>query len=479
MNPTEPLWTAREIAIACEGRTSGHWFADGIAIDSREVLPGDLFIALPGGARDGHDFIAEALAAGATGVLASHPPEGVGESDPRLVAVRDTSDALRALAAAARYRMRGEVLAVTGSAGKTSVKEMLRLALGREALAHASARSFNNHVGAPLSLARMPRSSRYAIFELGMNAPGEIGPLARMVAPDIAVVTNVGAAHAEAFEDERAIARAKAEIFEGLAPGATAAIGIDHDHGDVLLAEARARGLRTLSVSLTREDADIRPLRLVATAELSCMTADLAGLLATVKIGAPGRHQAMNGLLTLAAVMAAGGDVGLAGLALAEFRAPAGRGLRRRIAVRDGSFLLIDDSYNASPLSLAAAFDALAELPFEAGGRRFAVLADMAELGGEARRLHLALASRLAAAGIEEVAAIGPHMAALAEAAGIACLPCEDAATATAALARRLRAGDAVLVKGANRAGLAEVVRGLARLESSPARRGATPLAAE
>lgn len=479
MNPTEPLWTAREIATACEGHGTGRWFADGIAIDSRETLPGDLFVALPGGAHDGHDFIADALAAGATGVLASHLPDGFAADDPRFVLVRDTTEALRALAAAARYRMRGGVIAVTGSAGKTSVKEMLRLALGREALAHASARSFNNHVGAPLSLARMPRSARHAIFELGMNAPGEIGPLSRMVAPDVAVITNVGAAHAAAFEDERAIARAKAEIFEGLAPGATAVIGIDHDHGDFLLAEARARGMRTLSVSLDREDADIRPLRLVAMAELSCMTVDLAGLRAIVKIGAPGRHQAMNGLLALAAVKAAGGDVGLAGLALAGFRAPAGRGLRRRIAVRDGSYLLIDDSYNASPPSMAAAFRTLAELPPEPGGRRFAVLANMAELGAGTRRLHLALAADLVAAGIEEVLAIGPEIAALAEAAGIPCLPCENAAAATVALGRRLRAGDTVLVKGANRAGLAEVVHGLTRAESRADRRAVPSLAAE
>lgn len=479
MNPTEPLWTAREIAIACEGRTTGGQFADGIAIDSRETMPGDLFIALPGGARDGHDFIAGALVAGATCVLASHLPEGFEAGDPRFVLVRDTGDALRALAAAARYRMRGKVLGVTGSAGKTSVKEALRLALGRESLAHASARSFNNHVGVPLSLARMPRSARFAVFELGMNAPGEIGPLARLVAPDLAVITNVGAAHAEAFENERAIARAKAEIFESLAPGSTAVIGIDHAHGDFLLAEARARGLATLAVSLTREDADVRPLRLVSTSDLSCMTADLAGMLVTVKIGAPGRHQVMNALLVLAAVKAAGGDVGLAGLALADFLAPAGRGQRRRIAVRDGSFLLIDESYNANPLSLAAAFGALAELPPEPGGRRFAVLADMAELGPDARRLHLALMADLRQAAVDEVLAVGPHMAALAEAAGIPCLPCVDAAATLAALARRLRAGDTVLVKGANRAGLGDVVHGLARLEIRPAGQRQASLAAE
>ncbi len=464
MRFTEPLWTAREIARVVAGRTDGRWFADGIAIDSREVIPGDLFVALAGAHADGHDFVAEALAAGAAGALVSAPAPDVDGADPRLIHVADTAIALRALGEAARRRIAGRVAAVTGSAGKTSVKEALRRALGRDALAHANIRSFNNHVGVPLSLARMPRAARYAVFELGTSAPGEIAPLSRLVAPDVAIVTAVGSAHAGAFTDERAIADEKAGIFEGVAKGGTAVLDIDHAHGSYLLEQATARGLEVLSVSLEDAGADIRPLRLKRCADVSCMTADIAGVLATVKVGVPGRHWVRNALLVLGAVKALGGDIGLAGLSLAELRAPAGRGRRWRVPLRDGDLFLIDDAYNANPLSLAAAFEAVADIAPTQSGRRIAVLADMAELGDEAAALHRSLAPQLARAGFTEVVAIGPLMAMLAEEAGVAATSCADAAAALDHLARRLRAGDLVLVKGANAAGLSRVVDGIRAL---------------
>ncbi|MFQ5346672.1 MAG: UDP-N-acetylmuramoyl-tripeptide--D-alanyl-D-alanine ligase [Rhodothalassiaceae bacterium] len=466
---TEPLWSAGEIARAVAGRTAGRWLADGVAIDSREVIPGDLFVALPGTQRDGHAFVAEALEAGAAGALVSaRDLAGIATDDPRLVGVDDTATAFRALATAARQRMSGRVAAVTGSAGKTSVKEALCRALGRDALAHASALSYNNHVGVPLSLARMPRGTRYAVFELGMSAAGEIAPLSRLVAPDVAIVTTVGSAHAAAFADDRAIAAAKAEIFDGMSAGGIAVLNLDHEHAPWLVAQARERGLELLTVSLASEEADVRPLRLKRTVELSCMTADVAGVLATVKVGAPGRHWVTNALLVLAAVRALDGDLGLAGLSLAELQAPAGRGRHCPVPVRDGSFLVIDDAYNANPLSLAAALEALADIPTTPSGRRFAVLADMRELGPRGGDLHRALAPQLRAARLTEVIAVGPQMRLLAETAGVPVTTADDAATALAETRKRVRAGDVVLVKGANAARLHIVVEGLLRLAQAP-----------
>jgi len=461
MSPVEPLWTVAETAEATGGRTRGGWVAEGVAVDSRTVVPGDLFVALRGGRSDGHRHVAEALEAGAAGALVARTPEGVGADDPRLMYVDDTQAALAALARAARRRMRGPVIAVTGSAGKTSVKEALRCALGRSGLSHASRRSFNNHVGVPLSLARMPRTARFGVFELGMNAPGEIGPLARMVGPDVAIVTTVGAAHRAAFASETEIAEAKAEIFSGLAPGGTAIVTLDHPHAGLLIDRAQAHGPRLRTVSLQAEEADIRPLRLSMQEQVSCLTVRLGDLTAAVKVGAPGRHWVLNALLVLAAVEAVGGDIALAGLALSDLAVPAGRGVRHRLPLGDGSYLLIDDAYNANPLSLAAAFETLGRCRPGPGGRRIAVLADMRELGVSSRQLHLDLAPVLGQEGVAQVLSIGGHTAAMAEAAGVPALACADVDGAFRELKRILRPGDAVLVKGANRAGLDRLVEAL------------------
>lgn len=454
-----PLWTAPTIAAATGGRTAGDWHVDGIAIDSREIVPGDLFIALSGAETNGHRFVAAAFEAGAAGALVSGPVEGVAATDPRLVTVANTQAALEALAGAARARMQGHVAAVTGSAGKTSVKEALRRALGWDALAHASVRSFNNHVGAPLSLARMPRQARYGIFELGMNGPAEIAPLSTLVKPHVTVVTTVGAAHAHAFDDIAGIAEAKAEIFAGLEPGGTAVIGIDHPFADLLAERARDAGARVVRVSLAEAGADAAPLRLAAGPDGTAMTARIGDTVLTCRIGAAGRHWALNALIVLAAVDALGGDLGLAGLTLAQMRAPAGRGAVHTVEGRDGAFLVIDESYNANPLSLAAAFETLAGA--EGRDRRLAVLADMAELGPDAERYHLELAAPLKAANVDRAFTIGPYSKALAQAAGCDVVACADAAEALAQLRRSVVPGDTVLVKGSNRAGLAKVVEGL------------------
>ena len=461
MTYTQPLWTSDEIAKGVGERAAGRWVAEGVAVDSREVVPGDLFVALPGSLHDGHDFVARALAAGAAGALVERSPQGVVEDDPRLIRVESTQAALRALGAAARERMTGKVIAVTGSVGKTSVKDALKQALGRSAASHAGLRSFNNHVGLPLSLARMPRDARYGIFELGMNAPGEIAPLSELVRPDVAVITTVGAAHAGAFASEAEIAEEKAGIFAGLAPGGTAILNIDHPHAALLRDRAGQAGAEIVTVSMTDETADVHPLRLVLHDEVSCLTARLGEQVAAIKVGVPGRHWVMNALLVLAAARAAGGDLALAGLALGDLRIPDGRGTRHWVPVPGGSVRLIDDAYNANPLSMAAAFASLRACRPEPGGRRIAVLADMAELGERSRQLHLDLAASLKAAEVAEVIAIGEHTRAMADAAGIPATACADIATALERLRHNLRPGDVVLVKGANRAGLGQLVASL------------------
>jgi len=463
MTYTEPLWTAREIVAAANGRTAGRWTVEGIAIDSRETVAGDLFIALPGTSSDGHDFAARALGAGAAAAMVERTPCGVAADDPRLLYVESTRDALEALAVAARSRMTGRIIAVTGSAGKTSVKEALRLALGRTAPSHAGLRSFNNHVGVPLSLARMPREARFAVLELGMNAPGEISPLSRLVRPDVAVVTTVGSAHAGAFDSETAIAEEKAGIFDGLAPGGKAVLNTDHSHADLLKSRACEAGAELVTVSMTDEQADVCPLRLALHDEVSCLTARLAGQVVAVKVGAPGRHWVMNALLVLAAVRAAGGDLALGGLALGDIGVLEGRGRRYWVTIPGGSIRLIDDAYNANPLSMAAAFESLRTCRPDSGGRRLVMLADMEELGPRARELHLALAPALRTAGVAQAVVLGPLSEAMAAAAEVPVVRCTDVADAYAMLTQYLTPGDVLLVKGANRARLCELVTALRR----------------
>lgn len=457
IRPIEPLWTCREIVAATGGRSAGRWYADGLAIDSREIVPGDLFLAMPGARADGHDHVEAAFGGGASGALVSRVPEGFDADDPRLILVEDVPNALAALAAHARRRFGGIALALTGSAGKTTTRAMLELALGRDGHAHASIRSFNNHVGVPLSLARMPREADYGIFEIGMNAPGEIAPLARMVAPQIALVTAIGPAHRAGFRNMAGIAREKAALFEGVARGGHAVIFLDHPHAARIRRAARERGLDVIGVSLMHPRADVRLRRLVPSPDLSCMTLDVLGTTVAVKIGAPGRHMAANAMMALAAAKVAGADLGLAALALAEFRPLAGRGARYDIHTRDGRFALIDDSYNANPLSLGAALDMLASERLPGKGRKIAVLADMTELGEDAEALHLSLSEHLRGSGISVVIALGPLMAALGRRAGLAVHEARDCEEAASILRRTVKSGDLVLVKGSHAAGLHSV----------------------
>ncbi len=454
----EPLWTSAELAVTCGGLAGQPWYADGVHTDSRSVLPGDLFVALHGETMNGHDFIGDAFARGAVAAVVSESIDGFDLGDERLVHVPDTLEALRLMAGHARDRAPAMRIAVTGSAGKTSIVQALRKALSRIETTHASIRSFNNHVGVPLSLSRMPRASRFGVFELGMNKPGEIGRNAAIVRPDIAIVSNVGAAHIGAFEDLAAIARAKAEIFDGLSASGTAIINIDTNEADILVEAAAASGASVMSVSLAGAAATVRPIQMIEHPDCTCLTANIAGTVITYKVGLPGREWVLNSLMVLAAIQAAGGDLGHAALSLASLEAEPGRGRVHKLLFGQARVTLIDDSYNANPLSIQAALRRLSLVPTAGGGRRIAVLADMKELGAKSGALHLALAKDLRRFGVAKMYALGSGMVAAAQAADIDLVACSDVDELTRALEGDLQEGDAVMVKGANSAGLSRLV---------------------
>jgi UDP-N-acetylmuramoyl-tripeptide--D-alanyl-D-alanine ligase len=452
------LWTAPEIAAATGGTVNGGFEASGVAFDSREIGLGDLFVAMKGEATDGHLFVDKAFAAGGAGAVVS---EAIAHPHVR---VADTAQALNELGRASRARNAAKIVGITGSAGKTGTKEALYAALERCApgRAHRSVKSYNNHVGVPLSLARMPRETRFGVFEMGMNHPGELAALTRLVRPDVAIVTTIASAHREFFTSEAEIADAKSEIFEGLEPGGTAIIPYDSPHRDRLAAAAGRHAGRILSFGLG-EGADVRASYIVRGPRGGSMvTAQLPGAQLSFTVSQPGEHWVANALAVLAAVQAVGGDLALAGLALAELGGLAGRGERHRIAVAGGEALLIDESYNANPASMAATLKVLAEE--NVAGRRIAVLGAMRELGGESEAFHAALAAPLEAARVDYAILVGEGMAALAKALGgqvkMAHVP--DAATAIPLAREAIGPGDAMLVKGSNSIGLAALVEALA-----------------
>ena len=462
-----PLWTAETALAATGGHGTGEWAATGVSIDTRSLAPGDLFVALKD-QRDGHDFVAGALAKGAAAALVSRRPDGVAEDAPLLV-VDDVLKGLEALGAASRARSSARVIGVTGSVGKTGVKEMLRACLSGSGLTHAPEKSFNNHWGVPLTLARMPAASKFAAIEMGMNAPGEIGPLSRLTQPNVAIITNIAPVHMAAFDSVEGIAAAKAEIFEGLVEGGAAILPRDNDHYEMLAGAARARGATIISFGADPlADAHLESARVTANATV--VKASLHGRPLVFKIAAPGAHLAMNALAVLAAVDAAGGDMARATMALSSWSAPDGRGARVRIPLGDGGIDgeidLIDESYNANPLSVRAALAVLAAAqPTDAvgridRGRRIAFLGDMLELGPEEGAMHAALADAPEMATIDTVHTCGPLMKHLHEA-----LPREkrgkwyESSAEMAANARRaLDAGDVAMVKGSLGSRMAAVV---------------------
>jgi UDP-N-acetylmuramoyl-tripeptide--D-alanyl-D-alanine ligase len=453
------LWTAEEIAIAVGGAESGPFEVSGVTFDSREVSKGDLFIALRGETTDGHRFLDQAFEAGAAAALIERRAPGYNHID-----VTDTSAALNDLGRAARARTQARICGVTGSAGKTGTKEALFAALDRAAPgeAHRSVKSYNNHVGVPLSLARMRRETRFGVFEMGMNHAGELAALTRLVRPHVAIVTAIAPAHREYFASEEAIADAKGEIFKGLEEGGTALVPFDSPHRDRLIRAARPYAATIRSFGLG-EGADIRARDIVPSpGGGSLVTALLPGAELTFTVSQPGEHWVSNALALLGAVEAMGGDLAQAGLALADLPGLRGRGERRRIRLDGGEALLIDESYNANPASMAATLKAFGGLAV--GGRRIAVLGAMRELGESSEGFHAALAGPVEAAGVETAILVGAEMESLAKALGakvkMAHVP--DTATAIELARREARPGDAILVKGSNSIGLAALVEALA-----------------
>lgn len=451
------LWTSDEIATATGGKASGSFDVIGVTFDSREVGPGDLFVAMPGTVHDGHIFVESAFEAGAAGAIVSQPVDG-----PHVL-VEDTFAALQALGRASRERSKARIIGVTGSVGKTSTKEALWAALDRNrpGKVHRSVKSYNNHTGVPLSLARMPREAEFAILEMGMNNKGEIAALTRQVRPHVAVVTAIAPAHIENLGSMEAIADAKAEIFEGLERGGVAIVPNDNPHRDRLVKAARRHADRIITFGTG--DADIHAVHAV-TAEGggSLISAALLERELTFTISQRGEHWVGNSLAVLAAVEAVGADVAIAGLALADLGGLKGRGERHMIEIDGGEILLIDESYNANPASMAATLKSLGAEPVS---RRIAVLGPMRELGQHSAELHASLAPAVIEAKVDRLILIGEEMRPLSDALddNVATERVDNVEEATEALRHLVRPGDAVLVKASNSVGLAKLVESMAK----------------
>ncbi|HEY2243553.1 MAG: UDP-N-acetylmuramoylalanyl-D-glutamyl-2,6-diaminopimelate--D-alanyl-D-alanine ligase [Xanthobacteraceae bacterium] len=461
------LWTVEAMASAMGAQRQGSLpeSVSGLSIDSRTVAPGEAFFAIRGDRRDGHDFVVDALAAkAALAVVAADRRAQFSGRAPMLV-VPDVLIALREFAAAARTRMRGKVIGVTGSVGKTGTKEALRLALSKDGETHASFASYNNHWGVPLSLARCPASARYAVFEMGMNHPGEIAPLSRLVRPHVALITTIAPVHLEFLGSLANIADAKAEIFLGVPPDGAAVINRDIGQFARLEEHAHKAGIERVISFGEHVQADARLIKCALHARCSTVEAEILGARFSYKIGAPGRHLVLNSLAVLAAAELVGADIALAALALAELQAAPGRGAPITIEPSGGSALLLDESYNANPASVEAALAVLGRSVIGPQGRRIAVLGDMLELGPSGLDLHRGLADAVVANGIDLVFCCGPLMHALWQALPANCRGgyAEDSASLEAQVLPAIRAGDVVMVKGSLGSRMALIVKALQR----------------
>jgi UDP-N-acetylmuramoyl-tripeptide--D-alanyl-D-alanine ligase len=447
-----PLWTSQAMAAAMRASPNGALpeGVTGLSIDSRTIKPGEAYFAIKGDVHDGHDFVAAALKAGAALAVVAAAEREKFAADAPLLVVDDVLDGLRELARASRARLDAQVIAVTGSVGKTSTKEALRTVLSAQGETHASVASFNNHWGVPLSLARCPARTRFAVFEIGMNHPGEIEPLVKMVRPHIAVVTTVEPVHLEFFAGIEAIAEAKAEIFAGVEPGGVVVLNRDNSQFARLKANAEARGISRIVSFGAHEKSDARLLDISLQATTSAVHASILGHQVTYKLGMPGRHMAMNSLAVLAAASLAGADLAIAALTLSKLEPAAGRGVRRALDVGSGEAMLIDESYNANPASMRAALNVLGQAALGQRGRRIAVLGDMLELGPTGPTLHQELAEAVTANQIDLVYCCGTLMLNLWDAlsAGKRGGYAENAASLAAQVIAAIRAGDAIMVKG-------------------------------
>ncbi len=451
-----PLWSSADLAVATGGIATIPFDVQGVAFDSREVGPGDLFIALSGESTDGHRFVDGAFAQGAAGAIVSQPVEY-----PHIL-VADTVVALDDIGRAARSRTTARIAGVTGSVGKTGVKEALAAALARSnrGKVHRSVKSYNNHTGVPLSLSRMPSESAYAVFEMGMNHAGELSALTRLVRPHVAIVTTIAAAHIEYFGSLEAIAEAKGEIFEGLEAGSVAIIPYDSPFCALLSAKADKCGARIITFG-RGDGADVCAVDAVPTAKGTAVMARLPGADLSFTLAFPGDHWVSNAMAVLAAVQALDGDLAAAGLALAEMEGLAGRGARHKITTSDGGeAIIIDESYNANSASMKATLAVLGTTP---ATRRIALLGEMRELGEESVALHEGLCEPIVQAGVDLALLVGPAMAPLGEALKGKCQArhLSDVNAALDLISSDIRTGDVILIKGSNAVGLSRIVDAL------------------
>ncbi|WP_332681804.1 UDP-N-acetylmuramoylalanyl-D-glutamyl-2,6-diaminopimelate--D-alanyl-D-alanine ligase [Bosea sp. (in: a-proteobacteria)] len=460
-----PLWTGARLIEAMEARSQGPLPAtvSGASIDTRTLEPGDAFYAIQGETRDGHDFVAAALAKGAGLAVVDAAHAGAFPADAPLAVVPDVLRAMERAGMARRAELKAGVVAVTGSVGKTGTKEALRLVLSRQGKTHAPVASYNNHWGVPLTLTRTPVDVRYGVYEIGMNSPGEILPLAKMVAPEVAIITTVQPVHLAAFESIEGIAREKAAIFSGLKAGGTAIIHADIAQAGLLRELARLSPAGRIISFGESEAADVRLIGCSLKPEISTVEANVLGRPVTYKLGSPGKHIVLNSLAVLAAVEALGADLALAALALAELKPPAGRGARQVLHAPSGPFTLIDESYNGNPASMRAAIENLGRIEAHGRGRRIAVLGDMLELGETGPALHKGLAEAVTGNGVDLVFACGPLMRSLYDA-----LPSRQRGAYAAQVSGleplvldALRAGDVVTVKGSLGSRMGAIVKAM------------------
>ncbi len=461
-----PLWTVEAMARAMGAEMQGALpqSVSGLSIDTRTIAPGEAFFALKD-ARDGHEFVEAALKAGGGLAVVAADKRGMFPKEAPLLVVADVLEGLTALARAARARSNAKFIGVTGSVGKTGTKEALRLALSSDGETHASAASYNNHWGVPLSLARCPASAKYAVLEIGMNHAGEIAPLTKLVRPHVAIITTIEPVHLEFFPSVEAIADAKAEIFSGIEPGGAAVINRDNPHFARLQKQAKDAGVGRIVTFGENAKADARLIKVALQSDSSTAQARILGADVAYKLGAPGRHVVLNSLAVLAGATLAGADLALAALALSNLAPPSGRGARMTLDLPGGTALLIDESYNANPASMRAALALLGQAPLGPRGRRIAVLGEMLELGTRGMELHRGLAAQVVENSVDLVFCAGQLYRDFWEA-----LPSErrggyavTAAALEADVLGALRAGDAVMIKGSLGSRMGPIVKALTR----------------
>jgi UDP-N-acetylmuramoyl-tripeptide--D-alanyl-D-alanine ligase len=454
------LWTSSEIAKATNGTVTGDWAVNGVSIDSRTIAKDDLFVALQGPTHDGHDHVESALNAGASGSLVHRIPENLSHHlQNRMVIVKDTFTALNNLGEAARARVDAKIVAITGSVGKTGTKEALKIAFSALGRTHATLGNLNNHWGVPLTLARMPRDVQFGVFELGMNHPGEIAPLAKHARPHAAIVTTVAAAHLEFFNSVGDIADEKVSIAAGLLPGGAIILPADNEHFERMVMGAKQCGCNNIiSFGVSPAHAQLLDMTFMATGMK--VVANILGQRVTYELSMVGKQWALNTIAVLAAVKAVGGDVAQAAAALAKLTPTKGRGLRTEVAVHGGTITIIDETYNASPISIVALADNLGQIKASHQGRLIMVLGDMLELGPSGPELHASLADALMRNGVDAVFTAGPLMEHLHNA-----LPREkrgghakDSTTLAPLVAAAVKPGDLIAVKGSNGSRMGVVV---------------------